>query len=102
MCVITAVTDIFLQEEASAELLTLSSHGSSVLDPSGDTARSGNLRVARRDVASLPARQRELFGRAPSGPAVAFRGVVNHHRGRIHSGQRVHAALACRVEPRGA
>lgn len=101
MSVITAVTDIFLQEEPSAEL-RLNSQGSSVLDPPGRSARSGDLRVARRDVASLPARQGGFFRSAPSGPAVAFRRVVNHHGGRIHAGQRVHAALTGGVEPRGA
>lgn len=101
MSVIPAVRDLFLQEEPSTEL-RLSSQGSSVLDPSGDTARSGDLRVPRGDVVPLPARQRELFRSAPCGPAVAFRRVVNHQHGRIHSGQRVHAALTCGVEPRGA
>lgn len=101
-CFLSVIPAIFPVEEPSAELLRLSSQGSSVLDPPRDTARSGHLCVARRDVAPLPARQRRFFGSTPPGPAVAFRWVVNHHGGRIHSGQRVHAALTCRVEPRGA
>lgn len=85
-----------LEEEPSTELLRLSHQGSSILGPSGDAVQSGDLRVARRDVASLPAGQRGI----PR--TVAVRRVVNHHHRRIHSGQRVHAALTHRVEPRGA
>lgn len=54
--------------------------------------------MARRDVAPLAARQREFLGRA----ALTLGGVVNHHGGGVHSGQRVHAALTRRVEPRAA
>lgn len=84
----------------STELLRPSSQASSVLDPSGDAACSGNLCMAGRDIASLPAGQGGFF-QAPS-PDIAFRWLVNHHRGRIHSGQRVHAALARGVVARGA
>lgn len=93
-----SVTYVCAGEEPSAELLRLSSPGSSVLDPPGDAVGS-DLRVARRDVASLLAGMRGLPGRAPT---VAVRRVVNHQHGGVHPGQRVHAALAGRVEPRGA
>lgn len=81
------------------ELLGLSIWSNSVLRFDAATVAPGDLGLAGRDVASLPGRQRGL---PPFDGGVALGRVVNHHHGGIHSGQRVHAALARRVQPCGA
>lgn len=84
-----------------AKLLMLSVWSSSVLHAHDAVSGLGGLHVTRSDVAPLPAQERVLASRAAAGAAIALSRVVDHHHGGIHASQRVHAALARRVKPRG-
>lgn len=86
----------------SRKLLRMSAWSRSILRFCIATIAPDDLWLARRNVASLPWGQGGLPSRGNSSTAVALGRVVHHHHGGIHSGQRVHAALACWVQPRGA